>query len=416
MEISEVDKMLANINKQNYYKRYINTKEIKYKRLYHIEFETKLRYLLTNNYTKLNKYKSTKRDHWIDKSFILCYEKGKKQVSLQIYEDNNFIRYISKCRDDKNKVSKSALAKLNNEFKKRTGKCLTKAFGKSPQYFKKCAPSPLYYQNQVYAIAPSFIHNVCEEDFSSHYPAEALLDLPDAKTWITVPGRVLPNEEYKFAFYPETGHIAIYNEFDTHNFIREQNKYKASEEERIYKTDYLGHETETVLMKAAKERIAELEVNYAIKNTYLEDTEEYNDAKLVLNKFIGEFEQNNKQAYNKHPFAHLAAVIKWRANIKMFRLIKQIGEQNVIQVCVDGLLHKGPAIGTYEKKLGNLVIKEENAKMIQRGINQYIVFGKEIHKCHQGLDLNIESNNILDWQASAKVDFKKYINEICELE
>ena len=81
----------------------------------------------------------------------------------------------------------------------------------------------------------------------------------------------------------------------------------------------------------------------------------------------------------------------------MFNLINTIGVQNVVQVIVDGIIHKGSAVGVKEKKLGNLITEAENAILIQRGISQYIVFDKEkIIKKHQGLDLNLESNEIRD--------------------
>ena len=100
----------------------------------------------------------------------------------------------------------------------------------------------------------------------------------------------------------------------------------------------------------------------------------------------------------------------------MFKLIKKIGDTKIIQIVVDGLLHFGPAVGTKEQKMGNLICEEENATVIQRGINQYIVFGKEITKCHAGLDVDIESDNIKDWKASEKIMFVKYINSIIKLE
>jgi hypothetical protein len=99
----------------------------------------------------------------------------------------------------------------------------------------------------------------------------------------------------------------------------------------------------------------------------------------------------------------------------MFNLINTIGVQNVIQVIVDGIIHKGSAVGVKEKQLGNLIIEAENATLIQRGISQYIVFGDKVIKKHQGLDLNLESDNIRDWQSSPKVKFLEYVKSIIEI-
>ena len=145
------------------------------------------------------------------------------------------------------------------------------------------------------------------------------------------------------------------------------------------------------------------------------NTDEYKKAKLVLNKFIGMFEMNYESGYKTAPYAHLAAVIKWRANIKMFNLINKIGEKNIIQVIVDGIIHKGKAVGSTEKKLGNLITEAENAELIQRGISQYIVFGEKVIKKHQGLDLNLESDDIKEWSASPKVNFLEYIKSIIDV-
>ena len=168
-------------------------------------------------------------------------------------------------------------------------------------------------------------------------------------------------------------------------------------------------------MKAADEKLVEISKHYNIKNTFDKDTDEYQKAKLVLNKFIGMFEMNYESGYKTAPYAHLAAVIKWRANIKMFNLIKKIGEENIIQVIVDGIIHKGKAVGSTEKKLGNLITEAENAELIQRGISQYIVFGEKVIKKHQGLDLNLESDDIKKWSASPKVNFLEYIKSIIDV-
>lgn len=349
------------------------------------------------------------------KSFTLALRHD-TMVTLATFDGTKYEFYSSHIKDAKNKDTSSPMPMFKKQFLDRTGKTLVEAFGKTDQYFKVCVPQPIYYQSSLY---PDYkkLKGVCKEDFSSHYPSCASQKLPDANTAKVVNEYVLPDEEYEFAFYPETGHIAIYNELDSHKYIREQNLYGAEiGPNRKFKTDYLGRETKTVLMKAAKEKIVELETYYDIKNNCLKGTPEYDHAKLFLNKFLGMFEQNDPKSYNSLPFAHLAAVIKWRANIKMFKLIKRIGAFNIIQVVVDGVLHFGPAVGTNEKKMGNLICEEENATFIQRGINQYIVFGKKITKCHAGLDVNIESDNIKDWKASEKIMFKKYINSIIELE
>lgn len=415
MSVKNISKVQREITrqKQRYHdKKYINfRKEADKYKLTHDSFIEKINKLKEENFEQIPI--TTMRELMPPKTFTVGFKN--RCATLAVFNGQDYSFYYSDVKDEKNKTTKNPMPQFRLDFLERTGKTLVEAFGKSSQDLKVCVPQPIYYQNPMFA-RNVMLNKVCKEDFSSHYPSCAIGKLPDASTAKTVNKYCLPDEEYEFAFYPETGHIAIYNEFDTHCWTTMQKIYGASEEERRFKTDYLGRENKTILMKAAKERIVELVTYYEAKNKLSKDTEEYNQAKLFLNKFLGMFEQNNLEAYKRLPFAHLAAVIKWRANIKMFKLIKTIGEMKVIQVCVDGLLHIGPAFGTKDKKLGNLICEEENAKAIQKGINQYIVYGDQIHKCHAGLDVNIESDNINDWAASEKVRFIDYLKTIIDLE
>lgn len=406
---------LVKQQQEEYHKRkYINhTIEAKKIKVKHKEFEDILNDIINKGYQQIKP--TTLRKAIKNHSFSCCC-RGNKILSLMIYESPKDIKnYITNLKDSKNIDKKSPMPIIKAEFLARTGKTFKETFGTTEQYFKVCVPQPLYFKSILY---PDYqkIKNVCLEDFSSHYPAAGIGLLPNANTAKTVNAYVLPDEEYKFAFYPESGHIAIYNEFDTHNYTKNQQIFGAEEtEERLFKTAYLKRENYTVLMKAADERIVELQTHYDIKNTYNKDTDEYNIAKLILNQFIGMFEMNYKSGYESAPYAHLAAVIKWRANIKMFGLINKIGEKNIIQVIVDGIIHKGPAVGVKEKTLGALICEADNATLIQRGISQYIVFGEKLIKKHQGLDLNLDSNDIIDWAASPKVNFLEYVKSIIDV-
>ena len=408
-----LDKLIARQKEEYHNKRYINfRKEADKDKLTHDSFIEKINKLKGENFEQMPI--TTIRENMPAKTFTVGFKH--RCATLAVFDGQSYSFYYSDVKDEKNKITKNPMPQFKLDFLKRTGKTFKEAFGRTEQYFKVCVPQPIYYQSPLFG-RDVIIKNVCKEDFSSHYPSCAVGKLPDASTMKIVNKYVLPDEEYEFAFYLDTGNVAVYNEFDSHDWIYMQQSFGAEEsKDRKYKTDYLGREKTTVLMKAAKERIVELEVYYKQKNQFQSDTPEYEQAKLFLNKFLGMFEQNNLTAYDRLPFAHLAAVIKWRANIKMYRLIRQIGIDKIIQVCVDGLLHTGPAFGQLEKKLGNLICEEENAKLIQKGINQYIVYGKMIHKCHAGLDLNIESDNIKDWKASEKVKFIEYLKTLVEVE
>ena len=399
--------------KQHQAKKYVNfKKEADKEKLMHKDFIKLIKELIDKGYTKIPV--TTVREKWVNNSFTVAQRHS--VVTLMIRENNKFKFYYSDIKDEKNRSSHNPMPAFKANFKARTGKTLKQAFGATKQELKVCVPQPLYYQSPLWPKR-AVITNVCKEDYSSHYPSCAIEVLPDANTAIVVNKYEKPTEEYQFAFYPETGHMAVYNEFDTHDYYKMQYIYGANEGyRRVFKTHYEQKETKTILMKASSEVLEELQDAYIIKNSSVKDSDEYLDAKLLMNKFLGQFEQNNPDYYLNSPFAHLAATIKWRANIKMFNLIRRIGDLNIIQVCVDGLLHKGEAIGNKEKTLGNLICEESGAKLVQRGINQYIVFGEKTIRCHAGLDINIESDDITSWDASEKVIFADYIKTLIEVE
>ena len=410
-----LERLIERQRKQEHNKRYINfRKEADKQKLKKDELETKLDSLLKDNYKYIKH--TTMRSKMPENSYSLCVRRD--IISLTIYDGKKYYFYYTNYRDDrKNETRKSPMGEFKDRFRLRTNKTLIDNFGRVSQDFKICAPSPLYYINQMYGINIK-INDICKEDFSSHYPWSASGILPDANTAKLYNKYIEPNEEYKFAFYPDSGNVAVYGEFDSHNYVKFQEIYGAHvKTKRLYNPEYTAKDEHTILMKEAEFSLEpEMQYFYDIKNSKQKDSAEYDKAKLFMNSFLGMFEQNNKNHYDRLPLAHLAAVIKWRANIKMFNLIKKIGLPNVIQVCVDGIIHKGPKQGTDIKELGNLICEESKAKLIQRGINQYIIFGKEITKAHAGLDVNIESNNIKDWKASEKVRFLDYIKSKFEIE
>ena len=224
---------------------------------------------------------------------------------------------------------------------------------------------------------------------------------------------VQPDSEYEFAFYPDTGHVAIYGEFDSHNFNSYIKTYSAKVAVGKFKPDYYGTDTRTILMKRSEHSLKEEILHfYEQKCNSPKNSLEYYDSKIFLLKFIGMLEQCSSKMYSAYPYAHLASVIKWRSNIKMFKTLQQIGFRNVIQVCVDGVIHAGDGVGSVTNKIGELNVEVTDAYFVQRGINQYILKGEKFKEVkHTGLDVNIESNNVMTWLASEKVDFLTYIKK-----
>jgi len=400
-------------------KKYIYWKNCAEKhKLKHEDFENKILECIKLGYKKV--FPTTIRKDWVPNSYsLLCKEvkstgKPKSTISMCIYDGVNYYYYYTDARDDNKNIDEkdNTMSIFKDKFEERTGTTLLNNFGAVSQDYKKLVPLPLYYISNEFA-KEKWINNVSKEDYSSQFPSCAMGILPTSIGSVELDGYYGPTEEYPFAFYPDSGHIAIYNEFDTHNYKRMIEAYSAKSEsyekdETKWIANYNNKDTKTILMKKANYSLEEFEYFYNLKNNYAKGTKEYNDAKLLMNKTIGKFHQNNPMFYFGLPFAHVSSVIKWRANIKMFHTLIQIGEYNIIQVIVDGIIHKGKPIGTYEKKLGNLIIEYNNAKFIQRGINAYIIKStSNEERFHAGFDTNI-SKDITEWEASPKVNWRIY--------
>ena len=411
-----VERLVAKQIKQYHKETYVDyRKEAIVAKLKKKELETLLEWLKANAYTVIKH--TTLRAKIPEKSYSICY--NDHIIKLTVYDGEHYYWYTTNYSDDtKNLDTPNSFKKFKAMFKKRTGTTFLKAFGRTSQFYKKFCPKPLYYINTKYPMC-KWLDHICKEDFSSHYPWASVQLLPDATTSKTVDEYVKPTEEYPFAFYPDTGHVAIFGELDSHDWIKEVVTYSAKVKVKTYyPPDYEAKDKRTVLMKGSNFLIdAEVKHFYDIKCNSKKDSIEYNNAKIFLLKFIGMLEQINPRIYASYPFAHLAAVIKWRANVKMFRTLKEIGYNNIIQVCVDGIIHAGPALGNYTVALGELNIECLEGKFIQRGLNQYILKSDNFKEVkHVGLDVNTNSNNIMTWLASKKINFIEYLKHHYEME
>lgn len=404
-----VERIVARQQKQYRKETYINFKDAVIAKLKKRELEERLKWLEDNGYAFIKH--TTMRDKYPPLSYSLTY--NDHLIKLSYFDGTTFYWCSTNYHDDQKNISTPNSFKVfKSMFKKRTGVKLIDAFGKIEHSFKLFCPKPLYYISPLWERCVWLV-NISKEDYCSHYPAAAIGILPDASTKLEVNSYVKPNKEYEFAFYPDTGHIAVYNEFDTHYYNKYIKTYSAKVNVGKYNPDYFGSDSRTILMKRSnfylKDEILHF---YDIKCNAPKNSQEYFDAKIFLLKFIGMLEQCSSKMYSSYPYAHLASVIKWRANIKMFRTLEQIGFKNVIQVCVDGVIHAGETIGSKTNKLGELNLEVSNGLFVQRGINQYILKGEKFKEVkHQGLDINVDSNNVMSWFASEKIDFLSYIKK-----
>lgn len=381
------------------------------------ELEDRLEWLTESGYTLIKH--TTLRDKIPPKSYSLSY--NDHLIKLTYFDGKKHYWCTTNYHDDtKNLDTPNSFKMFKQMFKARTGVNLLKAFGRTQQTYKKFCPKPLYYISPLFEKC-KWYQNICKEDYSSHYPNAATQALPDANTTKLVEEFVQPNEEYKFAFYPDTGHVAVFGEFDSHDWIKEIKEFSANAKNtNRFPPNYNAKDKRTILMKQSQYDLKKEIVHfYDIKARSPKDSTDYNDSKIFLLKFIGMLEQVSPRVYTSYPYAHLAAVIKWRANIKTFNTIKKIGYNKIIQICVDGFIHAGEPIGTNEIYLGSLNTEVTGARFVQRGINQYILENKEQHYKevkHVGLDVNVKSYNVMTWLASDKVNFIEYIKKRYEIE
>ena len=142
----------------------------------------------------------------------------------------------------------------------------------------------------------------------------------------------------------------------------------------------------------------EMEHFFNIKETFPKDSAEREEAKLVMNAFIGTMWMNHELAYARRPYAHLVAIAQARALQRMLDKLDQIHFQRVIHICVDGIIYMGgPILGTTERKLGNFEQEFSNASMVIREYNTYIVkdeTGKVIKSKHGSYNIYDDGTEI----------------------
>lgn len=323
----------------------------------------------------------TKREEFADYNYriettgnwkrLYYYDKGFKILSTNVFDEK---------RNERPRT-RQALVVLKDKFKEETGlgnKAFSKAFGTVKAEFKNCIPKQFYYMNKEYITT-------CKEDArfkgqlltgiddSSHYPSCGCGRLPDSNTAVCLNGYVEPTEEFPFAFYIKSGFCAEYGVFDTRSWVSDLKWGPCLFDKKKWKENAFYREDEiTVLMKASQYELTECWKYFYAKRK--EDPE----AKLVMNASIGQMHQKDVgwKRYDRFPYAHIAAVIIARANQKHLNMIKKIGENNIVQVCVDGLIYKNN--GKYgadksKKDLGVYVTEFKYGYAVFKGTNTYVI-------------------------------------------
>lgn len=286
---------------------------------------------------------TTSREIYREKVYSI--KKMGNYFTLYLREKEKYVRYTTNTFDtSKNdKQTGNAIALVGGDFKKRNGITLSYAFGTVEEEIKRCIPKQLYYLDESCLNKTLKMSSI---DGCSQYPANICGRLPDSHTAKRLPGTVKPTEEYPFAFYVKSGHCAEYGVFDTHDWylytklLHAGSLFRSSKRHEEWSLNHINpEEDETVLMKASQFELTDTYKHfYEVKETFEHDSSEYQDAKLVLNKSIG---QMHERKYTRHRYAHLVAIAISRANDKMVKKAYEIGINYVAQICVDGILYRG---------------------------------------------------------------------------
>ena len=327
------------------------------------------------------------------------YTKDEKYLVI----NDNYVIHAYRCKlhvahvdDNMSHKAVSALSKVREKFQELTNSSFKRSFGTANKNILRCIPKQFYWANST-----PYVGNINSVDYSSQYPSNLGGLLPDSHGAIEIKGTVKPTKEYPFAFYINSGHMAIYNEFDTHYWIYSKFKdylfrYKT------YRKDYddtfkdiLPDEDVTVLMKASKDTLKETyEYFYNIKQTFEKNSPEYNEAKLVLNASIGQMHRKRYEKDDK--YAHLAAVTIARSNNNMLLLTKPLKISDIVQIQVDGILYKGDLkLGVDDVYFGAPVQEAYNnpCRWDRLGVYMIITDNKCIIK-HQGLNAMTDGRDI----------------------
>ena len=341
----------------------------------------------------------TKRADFDELSYGL--DKKGDYVSLYMYEDGKYIIYKNNIMDDK-KNNKNIVKKVDREFdykfREFTGTTLRKAFGFVDKTLKRCIPKQFYYVNPMYLNKKLIASSI---DASSQYPSGCLGKLPDMHKAILVKGRAMPTEEYPFAFYA-SGHCAEYGVFDTHDWMGHKMApylFRMSPADPYPLRRLKDEEEETILMQASDYTMDETwRYFYNNKKNCEKDSEEYNLAKLIMNKTIGCWHRKDKDkkeimTYDDHgsyQLAHIVAIAIARGNQKILNMIDRIKTGFVAHVCVDGIVYLGDKqFGAPEAELGVFSQEFTGCEFLMKGINVYCAMknGKCEKFKHGGYDL-----------------------------
>lgn len=351
-----------------------------------------------------------------DKSFR--FDEGMKDPTLYVSEIKDMKQeltvYFTYLDGEKARRPKGAGSAGFNLIKKwfleDYGIDMAKAFGEienvnGKTLFDKCVNRvkyAIYLRGSVKGYKTGHMYKA---DISSAWPSEICDCLPNLREHKKVAGRVKPTAEYPIAYYVNSGHIAEYGRYDTHDW--KNNKwYKDIEwQSKQNFKPHKGHDKWETFEDIADEDEVTILVPYSrytlrgpIERLY-QQKEDKTDifqsmwAKAMMNSFIGYMRSNDWNS--QHYMGHISALAYARATNRMLGIANTLEkEKNVpIYMAIDSIIWIGGESETVdkEKKLGAFVSEAEDAQGIIVAHGQYCLEknGKIVLERHQGIPENI---------------------------
>lgn len=353
------------------------------------------------------------RSKYKDLYYSIKYYKNSNNKNIYLYENGKYYIYIAHTIDDeknkrKEKFGTKGIQQVKVDFLKDNGVGFKTAFGYVEEEFKRCVPKIFSYSNPNYY---GKIIRTSSVDFSSHWPFNAQGRLPDAHNYLKCQGTVKPNEEYPFAFYLKSGHVAEYGVFDSHNWLN-SSLYNAmfrysNKEEDFPQNPILNPEEDiTVLMKTSKYELGKYyEMFYNMR-------EEDKNAKLYANASLGFMHRKN---YDRYKMAHIVAIVLGRAQNKTIEAMKRVGEMYVVHAVVDGFIYRSKIkLGEDEKSFGNLHQEWVNLRTRIMKTNQYIVIDDNnvcVKVKHGGYECYKDGSEITKEKVKDFYDFNNWLTK-----
>lgn len=251
---------------------------------------------------------------------------------------------------------------------------------------KNCVPKPVSMINKTFTHR--IIPNIHKADISSAYPSEGSKALPTLHGCVQIEGRVKPTEEYPFAFYINSHHMAILNEFSTVEWSKYRKFYTLYDE--MFDDSVYPEEDITILCKCAPCSLANV-----FSKVYEQKENGNQIAKLGMNAAIGMFQKTSNPR-----LCHLSAVIIGRCCNRILKLAKKIEDKqsSVILIATDSIIWKGSLLeeAVDRKSLGSFTYEIHNGQFYEVGPKAYQVMDDSgcIHTKYSGMKNSEEKNSL----------------------